>query len=119
MSSAALKLRTFTRPIVRVTPVFRNTIRMSSTNEYGQGKSHATGESAVPNKVQDAAPSALEEALPDSVCSIPVNLIDVRRLITSLGPPHRRQGRPVHLQDPRLERWRRLYCSQEDPGDRS
>ncbi|KAG9201306.1 hypothetical protein B5807_10527 [Epicoccum nigrum] len=67
MSSAALKLRTFTRPIVRVTPVFRNTIRMSSTNEYGQGKSHATGESAVPNKVQDAAPSALEEALPDSV----------------------------------------------------
>jgi len=67
MSSAALKLRTFTRPIVRTTPIFRNTIRMSSTNEYGQGKSHATGDSAVPKTVQDKAPSGLEEALPDSV----------------------------------------------------
>ncbi|KAF3039635.1 hypothetical protein E8E11_006419 [Didymella keratinophila] len=67
MSSAALKFRTFTRPIVRTTPIFRNTIRMSSTNEYGQGKSHATGDSAVPKTVQDKAPSGLEEALPDSV----------------------------------------------------
>lgn len=40
---------------------------MSSTNEYGQGKSHAQGNSAVPGKVQEAAPSGLEEALPDSV----------------------------------------------------
>ena len=92
MSSAALKLRTFTRPIVRVTPVLRNTIRMSSTNEYGQGKSHATGQSAVPNKVQEAAPSGLEEALPDSVCSLVTNLVDVQRLIASSGPPHPRQG---------------------------
>jgi hypothetical protein len=68
MSSAALKFRAFTRPIVRSTPIFRNnTIRMSSTNEYGQGKSHAQGDSAVPGKVQEAAPSGLEEALPDSV----------------------------------------------------
>ncbi|KAJ4990819.1 hypothetical protein SVAN01_03608 [Stagonosporopsis vannaccii] len=67
MSSAALKFRTFTRPIVRTTPVFRNTTRMSSTNSYGQGKSHTTGDSAVPNKVQEQAPSGLEEALPDSI----------------------------------------------------
>ncbi|KAJ4320716.1 hypothetical protein N0V94_003246 [Neodidymelliopsis sp. IMI 364377] len=40
---------------------------MSSTNEYGQGKSHAQGDSAVPGKIQEAAPSGLEEALPDSV----------------------------------------------------
>jgi hypothetical protein len=38
-----------------------------SANEYGQGKSHAQGESAVPKSVQDAAPKGLEEALPDKV----------------------------------------------------
>jgi hypothetical protein len=44
-----------------------------SANEYGQGKSHATGDSAVPGKVQEVAPKGLEEALPDKVhshCSI-------------------------------------------------
>jgi hypothetical protein len=40
---------------------------MSSSNQYGQGKSHAQGDSAVPGKIQEAAPSGLEEALPDSV----------------------------------------------------
>ncbi|KAK4122226.1 hypothetical protein N657DRAFT_575796 [Parathielavia appendiculata] len=40
---------------------------MQSTNEYGQGKSHATGESKVPGKVQQAAPEGLEKALPDSI----------------------------------------------------
>jgi hypothetical protein len=40
---------------------------MASSNEYGQGKSHAQGDSAVPGKIQEAAPSGLEEALPDSV----------------------------------------------------
>lgn len=69
MSSAALKFRAITRPIVRTTPAFRSTLRMSSTNSYGQGKSHTTGDSAVPKKVQEQAPSGLEEALPDSVCS--------------------------------------------------
>ncbi|KAJ4362382.1 hypothetical protein N0V83_010475 [Neocucurbitaria cava] len=65
----ALKLRTFTRPIVQQTRVFQSTtsIRMASSNEYGQGKSHATGESAVPNKVQEAAPKGLEDALPEGV----------------------------------------------------
>lgn len=38
---------------------------MSSTNQHGQGASHATGESAVPNKVQDVAPKGLEDALPE------------------------------------------------------
>jgi hypothetical protein len=38
-----------------------------SANEYGQGKSHAVGDSAVPKGVQDAAPKGLEEALPDKV----------------------------------------------------
>ncbi|CAN9478617.1 unnamed protein product [Alternaria alternata] len=40
---------------------------MSSTNQHGQGASHATGQSAVPNKVQEAAPKGLEESLPESV----------------------------------------------------
>lgn len=40
---------------------------MSSTNQHGQGVSHATGESAVPNKVQDVAPKGLEDALPEGV----------------------------------------------------
>jgi hypothetical protein len=40
---------------------------MQSTNKHGQGQSHATGESHVPQKVQEAAPKGLEEALPDKV----------------------------------------------------
>lgn len=40
---------------------------MSSTNQHGQGASHATGQSAVPGKVQEAAPKGLEESLPESV----------------------------------------------------
>lgn len=40
---------------------------MSSTNSYGQGKSHAVGDSAVPEGVQNAAPKGLEEVLPDKV----------------------------------------------------
>jgi hypothetical protein len=64
---------------------------MSSTNEYGQGKSHATGDSAVPKTVQDKAPSGLEEALPDSVRV--VQLWHLRTKVNSnLGPPYRRQG---------------------------
>lgn len=87
MSSAALKLRAFTRPIVRTTPIFRNSIRMSSTNEYGQGKSHAAGDSAVPGKVQEQAPSGLEEALPDSVCCTVIREQE-SELTMHLGPPH-------------------------------
>lgn len=78
MSSAALKFRTFTRPIGRSAPIFRNTIRMSSTNNYGQGKSHATGDSNVPKAVQDQAPSGLEEALPDSVSLVRYEALGVR-----------------------------------------
>ncbi|KAL9117454.1 MAG: hypothetical protein Q9187_006008 [Circinaria calcarea] len=40
---------------------------MSSTNEHGQGASHATGDSVVPDKVQDVAPKGLEKSLPDTV----------------------------------------------------
>jgi hypothetical protein len=65
--SSALRLRTITRPIFRQTLILRPTVRMASSNEYGQGKSHAQGESAVPGKIQEVAPSGLEEALPDSV----------------------------------------------------
>ncbi|KAF2831894.1 hypothetical protein CC86DRAFT_451577 [Ophiobolus disseminans] len=62
----ALKLRTITRPAFQQTRLITQSARMSA-NEYGQGKSHATGESAVPKSVQDAAPAGLEEALPDKV----------------------------------------------------
>jgi len=36
-------------------------------NERGQGVSHATGQSSVPDSVQQAAPAKLEHELPDSV----------------------------------------------------
>ncbi|KAK3081689.1 hypothetical protein LTS18_003871 [Coniosporium uncinatum] len=36
-------------------------------NEHGQGASHASGDSKVPDKVQEKAPKGLEESLPDSV----------------------------------------------------
>jgi hypothetical protein len=36
-------------------------------NQHGQGKSHATGDSMVPDRVQRAAPEGLEKKLPDSV----------------------------------------------------
>jgi hypothetical protein len=62
----ALKLRTITRPVFHQSRLLTTTTRMS-TNEYGQGKSHAQGDSAVPKSVQDAAPKGLEEALPDKV----------------------------------------------------
>ena len=65
------QLRIISRPFIKPSPIFKQTsIRMSSTNQYGQGASHATGQSAVPNKVQEAAPKGLEESLPESV-SVP------------------------------------------------
>ncbi|RYP03245.1 hypothetical protein DL764_005292 [Monosporascus ibericus] len=39
----------------------------SRENEYGQGVSHATGKSKVPETMQKAAPKALEDALPDFI----------------------------------------------------
>jgi hypothetical protein len=104
-----------------------------SANEYGQGKSHTTGDSAVPKKVQEAAPAGLEEALPDKVChkcpptTSPVAeegwdelgcvLGIVNGVNAVIGPPHRRQRIPVHLQDARPQRRRGLDRPQEDPGD--
>jgi hypothetical protein len=41
---------------------------MAEENQYGQGASHATGHSKVPEAIQKVAPRKLEEALPDSVC---------------------------------------------------
>ncbi|KAF1941444.1 hypothetical protein EJ02DRAFT_404423 [Clathrospora elynae] len=64
----ALKIRTITRPFVQQSSFFRQTsIRMSSTNQHGQGVSHASGDSVVPKKVQEAAPKGLEESLPESI----------------------------------------------------
>ncbi|KAK3310043.1 uncharacterized protein B0T15DRAFT_481539 [Chaetomium strumarium] len=66
--SIALKLRNFTRPIVQATRITASSfVRMQSTNQHGQGASHATGHSKVPGKVQEAAPQGLEEALPDKL----------------------------------------------------
>jgi hypothetical protein len=39
-------------------------------NDQGQGVSHATGESKVPQKVQEKVPAGFEKGLPDSVCLI-------------------------------------------------
>ncbi|KAF2200411.1 hypothetical protein GQ43DRAFT_373921 [Delitschia confertaspora ATCC 74209] len=39
----------------------------TNQNEYGQGASHATGDSKVPGKIQQAAPQGLEESLPNKV----------------------------------------------------
>lgn len=39
-------------------------------NEHGQGMSHATGPSKVPEGIARQAPKGLEESLPDSVCHI-------------------------------------------------
>jgi len=38
-----------------------------STNQHGQGESHASAHSKVPESVQREAPKGLEESLPDSV----------------------------------------------------
>ncbi|KAL6163868.1 hypothetical protein ACJQWK_10390 [Exserohilum turcicum] len=63
------RLRPIYRPLIQQTHIFKKpSIRMSSTNQHGQGASHATGDSAVPHKVQEAAPKGLEESLPDGVC---------------------------------------------------
>ncbi|KAM0425934.1 hypothetical protein ACHAPT_008873 [Fusarium lateritium] len=40
---------------------------ITQQNERGQGVSHASGESKVPEAVQQKAPQGLEENLPDSV----------------------------------------------------
>jgi hypothetical protein len=46
---------------------------MQSQNEYGQGASHASGDSKVPHKVQEQVPQGLEEKLPDSVYIAPIS----------------------------------------------
>lgn len=40
---------------------------LNTTNQHGQGASHATGHSKVPAGIQEAAPKSVENALPDSV----------------------------------------------------
>jgi hypothetical protein len=39
----------------------------NNTNEYGQGASHASGDSAVPRKLQEKLPKGAEEAAPNSL----------------------------------------------------
>jgi hypothetical protein len=46
----------------------RITTRSIMQNQQGQGVSHASGDSAVPQKIQEKAPKGLEEKLPESVC---------------------------------------------------
>jgi hypothetical protein len=48
----------------------RITTRTIMQNQQGQGVSHATGDSSVPQKVQEKAPQGLEEKLPESVCLV-------------------------------------------------
>lgn len=40
---------------------------MSSQNEYGQGKSHTTGDSIVPEKAQEVLPQGVEESVPNKL----------------------------------------------------
>jgi hypothetical protein len=46
---------------------FNNSAPVPGTNQHGQGASHATDHSKVPQSVQNKAPKGLEEKLPDSV----------------------------------------------------
>lgn len=117
----ALKLKTITRPAFQQTRFISQSPRMS-TNEYGQGKSHAQGDSAVPKAVQDAAPKGLEEALPDKVWShlpLPSHHIRPRHVLMEyfLDPPHWRRSKPIDVQDARQERRRGLDCAEEGAGD--
>ncbi|KAK6852726.1 hypothetical protein PG990_010376 [Apiospora arundinis] len=60
VSRSAFRVSAFATPAAR--PISTTAARMGSTD-----RSHATGESAVPHKVQEKAPKAVEDALPDSV----------------------------------------------------
>ena len=63
-------LRTASRSAFRVSAVRAPAARPLSTTAARTGstdRSHATGESAVPRKVQEKAPKAVEDTLPDSV----------------------------------------------------
>jgi hypothetical protein len=75
---------------------------MQSTNKHGQGQSHATGESHVPQKVQEAAPKGLEEALPDKVHQN--NLCPFNGFIWSLSS--------VQVADPEVQ----LHPTGQEPG---
>ncbi|KAK7928147.1 hypothetical protein PG985_005145 [Apiospora marii] len=62
-------LRTATRSAFRVSAVGAPAARPISTTAARMGstdRSHATGASAVPGKVQEKAPKGVEDALPDS-----------------------------------------------------
>jgi hypothetical protein len=59
-------LRVLARTRIQQRAFATSPLRMS-TNEFGQGKSHAKGASKVPESVQKAAPKGVEEGLPDSV----------------------------------------------------
>jgi hypothetical protein len=55
----------------RANLVFQRTLfttpRTMSENQYGQGVSHTSGKSEVPEKMQETTPESVEKALPDSV----------------------------------------------------
>jgi len=77
--------------------------------------SHASGDSKVPQAVQDKAPKGVEESLPDSVRIIAiVRLLDVYILMPTTGSPHRGQRRPWYL--PRQGRRGCFHRPPEDPG---
>lgn len=53
--------------LTRQTQTFRmSSSATTSTNEHGQGASHAT-DSQLPGKIQEAAPKTLEKEIPDSI----------------------------------------------------
>jgi hypothetical protein len=86
-------------------------------NDQGQGISHASGDSKVPDKVQQQAPKGLEESLPDSVRypSLPFSqaiFLPIANHCHS-GPRHRQ------LADARQGRRRRLKSAPRHPEGRA
>lgn len=53
--------------ILHQEPLRNNLITTKMQNQSGQGVSHATGGSKVPETVQQKAPQGLEESLPNKV----------------------------------------------------
>lgn len=127
-SRSAFRVSAFAAPAAG--PISTTSARMGSTDT-----SHATGSSAVPGKIQEKAPKAVEDALPDSVrCqSSPQSwwhlirgrirslqicwFADINTL--NIGSPYRRIWRSrLRQQDPRKGRRCRVHLPQEGAGGR-
>lgn len=82
------------------------TISTTITRFSSMDKSHATGASKVPGKVQEKVPKDVEDSLPDSVSSCLPACVYVGLLTVELDPPYRPECRPIHQQDSRKGRRR-------------